>query len=207
MVQCILRGDTLKSWHSRYLKAICSTVTLFHGCYDRVLTDIYVKDGVGLSVHILLYIYTHTHISCTLWWGLMHTLSEFCITFQAHHKGTTSSKKKKKAKLERAIRSMKRQQRQSSGKNSSTYYSPLNHLIDPQVWYFSLILVNNSTPGYPIHVPILTGKFLNNFVYRGLLRSCCLVSRPPMSVLRLVFLNLFSAYYCLGDYIVWSLNF
>ncbi|KAK9191768.1 hypothetical protein WN943_020383 [Citrus x changshan-huyou] len=52
--------------------------------------------------------------------------------YKAQHKGTTSSKKKKKAKLQRAMRSMKKQQRLSSEKSSLTYYSPLNHLIDPQ---------------------------------------------------------------------------
>ncbi|XP_044490301.1 protein SDA1 homolog isoform X2 [Mangifera indica] len=52
--------------------------------------------------------------------------------YKAHHKGTTSSKKKKKAKLQRAMRSMKKQQRLSSEKNSTSYYSPLNHLIDAQ---------------------------------------------------------------------------
>ncbi|KAI5679290.1 hypothetical protein M9H77_10240 [Catharanthus roseus] len=52
--------------------------------------------------------------------------------YKASHKGTTSSKKKKKAKLQRVIRSMKKQQRLSSEKNSSNYYSPLNHLKDAQ---------------------------------------------------------------------------
>ncbi|GFQ02718.1 protein sda1 homolog [Phtheirospermum japonicum] len=52
--------------------------------------------------------------------------------YKANHKGTTSSKKKKKAKLERAVRSMKKQQRLSSEKSNSNYYSPLNHLKDPQ---------------------------------------------------------------------------
>ncbi|GMN64494.1 hypothetical protein TIFTF001_033568 [Ficus carica] len=52
--------------------------------------------------------------------------------YKAHHKGTASSKKKKKAKLERAIRSMKKQQRLSSERTTSSYYSPLNHLKDPQ---------------------------------------------------------------------------
>ncbi|PON42318.1 Sda [Parasponia andersonii] len=52
--------------------------------------------------------------------------------YKAHHTGTTSSKKKKQAKLQRAIRSMKKQQRLSSEKNTSNYYSPLNHLKDPQ---------------------------------------------------------------------------
>ncbi|PSR84806.1 hypothetical protein CEY00_Acc32784 [Actinidia chinensis var. chinensis] len=52
--------------------------------------------------------------------------------YKANHKGTTSSKKKKKAKLQRAIRSMKRQQRMSSEKSNTNYYSPLNHLNDAQ---------------------------------------------------------------------------
>lgn len=52
--------------------------------------------------------------------------------YKAHHKGTSSSKKKKQAKLQRAIRSMKRQQRSSSEKNDTNYYSPLNHLKDAQ---------------------------------------------------------------------------
>ncbi|EXB52091.1 hypothetical protein L484_024641 [Morus notabilis] len=52
--------------------------------------------------------------------------------YKAHHKGTASSKKKKKAKLQRAIRSMKKQQRLSSERTTSNYYSPLNHLKDPQ---------------------------------------------------------------------------
>ncbi|KAJ0037704.1 hypothetical protein Pint_23598 [Pistacia integerrima] len=52
--------------------------------------------------------------------------------YKAHHKGTTSSKKKKQAKLQRAMRSMKKKQRLSSEKNSTSYYSPFNHLIDAQ---------------------------------------------------------------------------
>ncbi|KAL3835631.1 hypothetical protein ACJIZ3_010367 [Penstemon smallii] len=52
--------------------------------------------------------------------------------YKANHKGTTSSKKKKKAKLERVARSMKKQQRLSSEKTNSNYYSPLNHLKDAQ---------------------------------------------------------------------------
>lgn len=55
------------------------------------------------------------------------------MNFQAHHKGTAASKKKKKAKLERAIRSMKRQQRLSSESSNCSYYSPLYHLKDAQV--------------------------------------------------------------------------
>nr|POF03057.1 isoform 2 of protein sda1 like [Quercus suber] len=52
--------------------------------------------------------------------------------YNAHHKGTVSSKKKKQAKLQRAMRSMKRQQRLSSENVSSNNYSPLNHLKDAQ---------------------------------------------------------------------------
>ncbi|KAL4302932.1 hypothetical protein GQ457_10G026270 [Hibiscus cannabinus] len=52
--------------------------------------------------------------------------------YKAHHKGTTASKKKKKAKLQRAIRSMKRQQRLSSERSNNSYYSPLYHLKDAQ---------------------------------------------------------------------------
>ncbi|XP_026381898.1 protein SDA1 homolog isoform X1 [Papaver somniferum] len=52
--------------------------------------------------------------------------------YKAHHKGTLASKKKKQAKLQRAIRSMKRQQRANSEKDTPNYYSPLNHLIDAQ---------------------------------------------------------------------------
>lgn len=52
--------------------------------------------------------------------------------YNAHHKGTVSSKKKKQAKLQRAMRSMKRQQRMSSERTTSNYYSPLNHLKDAQ---------------------------------------------------------------------------
>ncbi|CAA0817794.1 ARM repeat superfamily protein [Striga hermonthica] len=52
--------------------------------------------------------------------------------YKANHKGTTSSKKKKKAKLQRVVRSMKKQQRLSSENTNSNYYSPLNHLKDAQ---------------------------------------------------------------------------
>ncbi|XP_028796409.1 protein SDA1 homolog [Neltuma alba] len=52
--------------------------------------------------------------------------------YKAHHKGTVASKKKKKAKLQRAMRSLKRQQRMSSGNKNTTNYSPLNHLKDAQ---------------------------------------------------------------------------
>lgn len=53
--------------------------------------------------------------------------------YKANNKGTTSSKKKKKAKLQRVIRSLKKQQRlQSDNDNNSNYYSPLNYLKDAQ---------------------------------------------------------------------------
>lgn len=58
------------------------------------------------------------------------------MKIQAHHKGTVASKKKKKAKLQRAMRSLKRQQRMSSGNMSASNYSPLNHLKDAQVCPF-----------------------------------------------------------------------
>ncbi|KAI3516159.1 hypothetical protein L1887_15070 [Cichorium endivia] len=53
--------------------------------------------------------------------------------YKAKNTGTTSSKKKKKAKLQRVIRSMKKQQRISSERNDNlNYYSPLNALKDAQ---------------------------------------------------------------------------
>lgn len=52
--------------------------------------------------------------------------------YKANHKGTAASKKKKKAKLERVVRSMKRQQRKSAEETGSNYYSPLTYLKDPQ---------------------------------------------------------------------------
>ncbi|KAL6843994.1 hypothetical protein ACP4OV_025667 [Aristida adscensionis] len=52
--------------------------------------------------------------------------------YKANHKGTAASKKKKKAKLQRVIRSMKRQQRKSAEDTGSSYYSPLSYLKDPQ---------------------------------------------------------------------------
>ncbi|XP_010248735.1 PREDICTED: protein SDA1 homolog isoform X2 [Nelumbo nucifera] len=51
--------------------------------------------------------------------------------YKAYHKGTTSSKKKKQAKLQRVIRSLKKQQNMSSD-NNNPRYSPLNHLKDAQ---------------------------------------------------------------------------
>lgn len=52
--------------------------------------------------------------------------------YKAHHKGTSASKKKKQAKLQRAVRTMKKQQRMSAEKTSPNYYSPLSHLKDAQ---------------------------------------------------------------------------
>lgn len=52
--------------------------------------------------------------------------------YKANNKGTSSSKKKKQAKLQRAVRSMKKQQRVQSENNNTSYYSPLNHLKDAQ---------------------------------------------------------------------------
>ncbi|KAG2574986.1 hypothetical protein PVAP13_7KG413600 [Panicum virgatum] len=52
--------------------------------------------------------------------------------YKANHKGTAASKKKKKAKLQRVIRSMKRQQRKSVEEAGSSYYSPLTYLKDAQ---------------------------------------------------------------------------
>ncbi|CAL5188012.1 unnamed protein product [Lathyrus oleraceus] len=52
--------------------------------------------------------------------------------YKASHQGTSASKKKKKKKLDRIIRGMKKKQRGSSEKTNNIYYSPLNHLKDPQ---------------------------------------------------------------------------
>ncbi|KAI4310374.1 hypothetical protein MLD38_035356 [Melastoma candidum] len=52
--------------------------------------------------------------------------------YKANHKGTAASKKKKKAKLQRAVRSMKKKQRLSSANGTLNCYSPLNHLKDAQ---------------------------------------------------------------------------
>lgn len=52
--------------------------------------------------------------------------------YKANHKGTNSSKKKKKAKLQRVMRSIKKQQRVNSENLGWGSYSPLQHLKDPQ---------------------------------------------------------------------------
>ncbi|XP_010476307.1 PREDICTED: protein SDA1 homolog [Camelina sativa] len=51
--------------------------------------------------------------------------------YKANNKGTSSSKKKKQAKLQRAVKSIKRKQR-SSSENTTSAFSPLNHLNDAQ---------------------------------------------------------------------------
>lgn len=51
--------------------------------------------------------------------------------YKAHHKGTMSSRKKKQAKLQRAMRSLKKQQR-SQMEGASGSFSPLQQLHDPQ---------------------------------------------------------------------------
>ncbi|KAG7654122.1 Armadillo-type fold [Arabidopsis suecica] len=51
--------------------------------------------------------------------------------YKANNKGTSSSKKKKQAKLQRAVKSIKRKQR-SSSENTTSTFSPLNHLNDAQ---------------------------------------------------------------------------
>ncbi|CAA6655585.1 unnamed protein product [Spirodela intermedia] len=52
--------------------------------------------------------------------------------YKANQKGTSASKKKKKAKLQRIVRSMKRQQRRASGNCGLGSYTPLTHLKDAQ---------------------------------------------------------------------------
>ncbi|XP_078427513.1 ARM repeat superfamily protein [Wolffia australiana] len=52
--------------------------------------------------------------------------------YKANQKGTSASKKKKKAKLQRVIRSMKRQQKKASGTGDLGSYTPLTHLKDAQ---------------------------------------------------------------------------
>eukprot|EP00246_Nothoceros_aenigmaticus_P009153 TRINITY_DN24490_c0_g1_i1.p1 TRINITY_DN24490_c0_g1~~TRINITY_DN24490_c0_g1_i1.p1 ORF type:complete len:742 (-),score=193.00 TRINITY_DN24490_c0_g1_i1:170-2395(-) len=52
--------------------------------------------------------------------------------YKANHKGTASSQKKKQAKLQRVMRSMKKQQRLESNQNDNVGYVPLKHVVDPQ---------------------------------------------------------------------------
>lgn len=52
--------------------------------------------------------------------------------YKASHQGTSASKKKKKRQLDRIIRNMKKKERGSSERKNNIYYSPLNHLKDPQ---------------------------------------------------------------------------
>ncbi|KAG6545723.1 hypothetical protein Mapa_012684 [Marchantia paleacea] len=52
--------------------------------------------------------------------------------YKAYHKGTTASKRKKQAKLQRVIRSMKKQQRTHSREMEQGSHAPLQHVVDPQ---------------------------------------------------------------------------
>ncbi|XP_009602907.1 uncharacterized protein [Nicotiana tomentosiformis] len=52
--------------------------------------------------------------------------------YKANNKGTSASKRKKQAKLQRVVRSMKKQQRMQSDNSGTGYSSPLNHLKDAQ---------------------------------------------------------------------------
>lgn len=52
--------------------------------------------------------------------------------YKAHKKGTTSSKRKKQAKLERAMRSLAKQQRNKSREMDHGSHAPLQHVHDPQ---------------------------------------------------------------------------
>ncbi|KAL3697936.1 hypothetical protein R1sor_012012 [Riccia sorocarpa] len=52
--------------------------------------------------------------------------------YKAYHKGTSSSKKKKQAKLQRVIRSLKKQQRTQSREMEQGSHAPLQHVVDPQ---------------------------------------------------------------------------
>ncbi|CAI9093320.1 OLC1v1028793C1 [Oldenlandia corymbosa var. corymbosa] len=78
--------------------------------------------------------------------------------YKAQHKGTSASKKKKKAKLQRVIRSMKKQQRSSAQKNVSSYYSPLKHLKDPQGFaekLFSRLLTKTGSERFEVKMMLL----------------------------------------------------
>ncbi|CAM6088972.1 unnamed protein product [Calypogeia fissa] len=52
--------------------------------------------------------------------------------YKAYHKGTVPSKKKKQNKLQRAIRSMQKQQRAESREMEQGSHAPLQHVVDPQ---------------------------------------------------------------------------
>ncbi|KAL1223936.1 hypothetical protein V5N11_012852 [Cardamine amara subsp. amara] len=67
--------------------------------------------------------------------------------YKANNKGTSSSKKKKQAKLQRAMKSIKKKQR-SATENTDSTYSPLNHLNDAQKFaerLFSRLQTGKST--------------------------------------------------------------
>lgn len=114
--------------------------------------------------------------------NLQHFVAVLSKT-QAHNKGTVASKKKKKAKLQRAIRSMKRQQRLSSENNNSNYYSPFNHLKDAQVFVLSYNLL--SVVLQTLSIFMWDKEILGfHFACRGLLRGYFLAFRLAMNVLR-----------------------
>ncbi|TKY58127.1 SDA1-like protein [Spatholobus suberectus] len=76
--------------------------------------------------------------------------------YKANHQGTTASKKKKKAKLQRVIRSMKKQQRLSSERGNNCYYSPLNHLKDAQGFAEKLFsCLENSNERFEVRMMML----------------------------------------------------
>jgi protein SDA1 len=55
------------------------------------------------------------------------------VPMQAYHKGTVSSKKKKQNKLQRAVRSMQKQQRAEARESAQGSHALLEHVVDPQV--------------------------------------------------------------------------
>ncbi|KAF4378705.1 hypothetical protein F8388_006156 [Cannabis sativa] len=86
----------------------------------------------------------------------VHAVISRQSVYKAHHAGTSSSKRKKQAKLQRAMRSMKKQQRISSDKTAPNYYSPLSHLKDPQGFaekLFSRLQTCNER--FEVSVPVL----------------------------------------------------
>ncbi|CAH2037982.1 unnamed protein product, partial [Thlaspi arvense] len=72
----------------------------------------------------------HDRVAIAICEGCFHSSPREAI-YKATNKGTSSSKKKKQAKLQRAMRSIKKKQR-ASCENTTSTYSPLNHLNDPQ---------------------------------------------------------------------------
>ncbi|OAE28394.1 hypothetical protein AXG93_4027s1160 [Marchantia polymorpha subsp. ruderalis] len=64
--------------------------------------------------------------------------------YKAYHKGTVSSKRKKQAKLQRVIRSMKKQQRTHSREMEQGSHAPLQHVVDPQVKLMMMQLISRT---------------------------------------------------------------